>query len=159
MKDRTFRHDFQVAGVLLLVLCAAVPLLAGVKNWAVIAAAGSKLQDVSLADLSKYCKGTQKAWPDGRNFMLVVRNPNSPEMRDAMQKLFGTAGPEVKAPTTQSGESRPVMKVVDTDEDLIRTVAATPGAIGLLDVYSINSSVKVLRVEGRLPFDAGYSLK
>jgi hypothetical protein len=76
-----------------------------------------------------------------------------------MQKLFGTAGPEVKAPTTKSGESRPVMKVVDTDEDLIRTVAATPGAIGLLDVYSINSSVKVLRVEGRLPFDAGYSLK
>jgi hypothetical protein len=29
----------------------------------------------------------------------------------------------------------------------------------ILGVYSINSSVKVLRVDGKLPFDLGYSLK
>jgi len=38
-------------------------------------------------------------------------------------------------------------------------VASIPGAIGLVDVYSINSSVKVLRVDGKLPFDVGYALK
>jgi hypothetical protein len=31
--------------------------------------------------------------------------------------------------------------------------------VGIVDVYSINSSVKVLRVDGKLPFDAGYPLK
>ena len=129
------------------------------KNWAVIVSAGSKLQDVSLADLSKLCKGTQKTWPDGRSFTLVVRNPDSPEMRSAMEKLMAGTGTETKAATSKQGESRPILKVVDTDEDLIRAVGSIRGAVGLVDVYSINSSVKVLRVDGKLPFDPGYSLK
>ena len=52
-----------------------------------------------------------------------------------------------------------LVKIVDADTDLLRTVAATPGAVGIVDVYSINSSVKVLRVDGKLPFDVGYALK
>jgi len=38
-------------------------------------------------------------------------------------------------------------------------VLRTPGAAGVLDLYLINSSVKGLRVDGELPFDAGYALK
>jgi hypothetical protein len=48
---------------------------------------------------------------------------------------------------------------VGSDEELLRVVESTPGAVGILDVYSINSSVKVLRVDGKLPFDVGYALK
>jgi hypothetical protein len=138
---------------------ATIPLLAAMKNWAVVVAAGSKLQDVSLTDLSKYCKGTQKTWPDGRSFTLVVRNPDSPEMRSAMEKLMGGTGTDAKPVTARPSDSRPVLKVVDSDEDLIRAVGSIPGAVGLVDVYAINSSVKVLRVDGKLPFDPGYSLK
>ena len=57
---------------------------------------GSKLQDVTLVDLEKLCKGTQKAWPDGKSFTLVMHDPESPEMRAAVQKLFGVAPAEVK---------------------------------------------------------------
>ena len=56
-------------------------------------------------------------------------------------------------------EARLAVKIVENDEDLLRTVEATPGAVGIIDVYSINSSVKVLRVDGKLPFDLGYALK
>jgi len=39
-------------------------------------------------------------------------------------------------------------------------VESTPGgAVGILDVYSISSSVKVLRMDGKLPFDARYTFK
>ena len=51
-----------------------------------------------------------------------------------------------------------MIKIVN-DEDLMRTVEAFPGAVGLVDVYAINSSVKVLRIDGKLPFDVGFSLK
>src|SRR6266566_2607942 len=54
---------------------------------------------------------------------------------------------------------RLTVKIVENDEDLLRTVEAIPGAVGIVDVYSINSSVKVLRVDGKLPFDLGYPLK
>ena len=56
-------------------------------------------------------------------------------------------------------ESRQIVKIVESDEELLRTVEATPGAVGMVDVYSINSSVKVLRIDGKLPFDVGYALK
>jgi hypothetical protein len=133
--------------------------LARIKNMAVVVSTGSKLTDVPMADLAKLCKGTLKTWPDGKNFTLVMRDPDSPEMRGVAQKLFGATPGEIKATIAKLNESRPTVKIVDNDEDLLRTVEATPGAAGIIDVYAINSSVKVLRVDGKLPFDLGYALK
>ncbi len=160
MKNTNRRvHGLRIAAM----LCAGA-LLAGsaapaIKNMAVIASAGSKLQDVPLAELAKLCKGAQKTWADGRNFTLVMKDPESPEMHVAVQKLFGMPGGEVKSAIAKLNEARTVVRVVESDEDLLRTVEATPGAVGVLDVYAINSAVKVLRVDGKLPFDVGYALK
>ena len=142
-----------VAGLLLF------PSMAAVKNMAVIAAAGSKLQDVSLAELAKLCKGSQKTWSDGRNFTLIMKDPESPDMRIVVQKLFGMAPAELKTALAKLNESRQMLKIVENDQDLLRAVGAIPGAVGVVDVYAINSSVKVLRVDGKLPFDLGYVLK
>jgi hypothetical protein len=38
-------------------------------------------------------------------------------------------------------------------------VEAIPGAVGLVDVYSINSRVNVLKVDGKLPLEQGYFLQ
>ena len=129
-----------------------------IKNMAVVVSAGSKLADVPLADLVKYCKGTAKAWPDGKSFVIVLKNPDSPEMRVALQKLFGSST-DAKVAIAKLNESRQVAKIVDSDDDLLHSVDTIPGAVGIVDVYSINSSVKVLRIDGKLPFDVGYALK
>jgi ABC-type phosphate transport system substrate-binding protein len=130
-----------------------------IKNMAVVASAGSKLQDVTLVELAKLCKGEQKTWTDGQNFTLVIRDPESPELHVAVQKLFGIPPSEVKSAIAKLNETRALIRIVDSDEDLLRTVAATAGAVGILDVYAINSAVKVLRIDGKLPFDVGYALK
>jgi hypothetical protein len=144
-------------------LCAAAMFCgisaAAVKNMAVVISAGSKLADVPLADLVKLCKGTQKTWSDGKSFMLIIKNPEAPEMRVAVQKLFGDTGGDIKGAIAKLNETRLIVKIVSSDEELLHIVETTPGAVGILDVYSINSSVKVLRVDGKLPFDAGYALK
>jgi ABC-type phosphate transport system substrate-binding protein len=146
-----------IAMFLLALVCA--PVVPAVKNMAVVVSAGSKLADVSLAELVKYCKGGAKAWPDGKNFVLVIKDPDSSDMHVAAQKLFGASGAEARAAIAKLNESHLVVKVATSDDDLLHTVDITPGAIGIVDVYSINSSVKVLRVDGKLPFDAGYPLK
>jgi cob(I)alamin adenosyltransferase len=144
-------------------LCAgtllAVSAAPAVKNMAVVASPGSKLQDVPLAELTKLCKGTQKTWADGKSFTLVMKDPESADMHVAVQKLFGVPGSEVKSAIAKLNETRAVVRIVESDDDLLRTVEATPGAVGILDVYGINSTVKVLRVDGKLPFDVGYALK
>jgi len=159
MKDASSLRKLRVFGLAGLLLLSALPLLSAVKTWALVTASGNKLQGVSMAELARLCKGAQKNWPDGRNFTLVIHDPESPEMRGPIQKLFGVTASEVKPLVAKLNESRPVIRIVETDEALFRTVEATPGAVGLVDVYAINSAVKVLRVEGKLPFDVGYAFK
>ena len=137
----------------------AMSALPAAKNMAVVTSGGSKLNDVPMAELVKFCRGTTKAWPDGKNFAIVMKNPDAPEMHGVLAKLFGGTPAEAKAVIAKLNESHPVVKIVESDDELLRTVGATPGAIGVVDVYSINSSVKVLRVDGKLPFDVGYPLK
>lgn len=136
-----------------------MPAVPAIKNMAVIASSSSKLTDIPLADLVKFCKGTTKAWPDGKSFLIILKNPDAPEMHVPLQRLFGGSPSEAKASIAKLNETHVVVKVVDTDDDLLHAVDSTPGAIGVVDVYSINSSVKVLRVDGKLPFDVGYALK
>lgn len=156
-KTRYQRLSFAAASLLTLLL--SLPALPAVKTIAVVMSAGSRLQDVQLSELTKLCKGTQKTWVDGKSFTLVMTDPGAPEMHPAVQKLFGMTPADLRAALAKLNESRTLIKIVDSDVDLLRTVEATPGAVGIVDVYSINSSVKVLRVDGKLPFDVGYALK
>jgi ABC-type phosphate transport system substrate-binding protein len=156
---RVFRNSLQVAAILCLAVMAAIAAVPASKNMAVVVAIGSKLSDVALADLAKLCKGAQKSWPDGKNFILVMKSPESPEMRLTVLKLFGDASGDIKAAIAKVNEMRASVKIVGSEEDLLRTVEATPGTIGIVNVYAINSSVKVLRVDGKLPFDVGYAFR
>jgi hypothetical protein len=151
------RPCFVAAAILTLLL--SLPAFPAIKNIAVIMSAGAKLQDVQLSELVKLCKGTQKTWVDGKSFTLVMTDPGAPELHPAIQKLFGMAPADLKAALGKLNESRTLIKIVDNEADLLRTVEETPGAVGIVDVYSINSAVKVLRVDGKLPFDVGYALK
>ncbi|HXY26221.1 MAG TPA: hypothetical protein VEI73_16335 [Candidatus Acidoferrum sp.] len=159
MKWNGIRIRLTFVGLLCLTAMLSAAALPAIKNMAVVVSTSSKLSDVALADLAKLCRGTQKAWPDGKAFTIVVKDPQAPEMRAADEKLFGVEPTEIKALIGKLNEGRAVVKIVDSDDDLLRTVGATPGAVGIVDVYSINSSVKVLRLDGKLPFDMGYPLK
>ena len=159
MVVRVFRNLLVLAVVSYLAVMAATAAVPASKNMAVVVATGSKLSDVALADLAKLCKGTQKSWPDGKSFILVMKSPESPEMRLTVLKLFGDASGDIKAAIAKVNDSHSIVKIVGSEEDLLRTVESTPGAIGILDVYAINSSVKVLRVDGKLPFDVGYAFR
>jgi hypothetical protein len=142
-----------------LLLMLALSLSASGKKWAVIVPGGSKLQDVSFAEIVKLCRGEKQAWTDGQTFTLVMLAPGTPEMRDPVRKLFGVSSTEIGPLVGKLNGSRPFIKIVERDEDVMRAVNATPGAIGIVDVYAINSSVKVVRIDGLLPFDSGYALK
>ena len=88
-----------------------------------------------------------------------MKDPTSPEMHVAVQRLFGVAPTDAMTAIAKINEARPLIKIVASDDDVFRTVTSTPGAVGIVDVYAINSAVKVLHIDGKLPFDVGYALK
>jgi ABC-type phosphate transport system substrate-binding protein len=130
-----------------------------VKKLAVVTSTSSPLQDVQLANLVKLCNGTQKTWPNGETFKLVIEDPGAPEMGVAVRKLLGASGDSAKAAIAKLNGTREIVKIVGSDEELLQTVVATPGSVGIVDLYSVNSAVKVLKIDGRLPFDMDYELK
>src|SRR6266403_1833554 len=159
MYESYWGKSLRCAAAMLLFAFACGPAVPAIKDMAGWVSAGSQPARLPLADLVKYCKGTAKSWPDGKNFVIVLKNPDAPDMHIALQKLFGGGVSDAKVAIAKLNETRQTVRIVDSDDDLLRTVDATPGAVGIVDVYSINSSVKVLRIDGKLPFDVGYALK
>ena len=131
------------------------------KDVALIANKGNSLKGMSFPDLVKICKGQMGHWPNGRPVTLITRSPASPEMRIVLQKVYGLTADEVNQLVASANHGRtdhPAIVVVDSDESVVKKVEATPGGVGLVDVYSITGGIDVLRVGGKLPLEPGYAL-
>ena len=148
-------------GLIVALLIVGGTTLALAKDVALISNKGSAVSSVTMPDLVKLCKAQTARWPDGKTVTLVVRDPASADMRMVLEKIYGMtpqAVSELIAAANHGHASHPAIVVVPSDEDVVHKVASTPGAVGLVDVYAINSSVDVMKVAGKLPFEPGYPL-
>jgi ABC-type phosphate transport system substrate-binding protein len=125
------------------------------KHMAVIVNKGNSTENVSSGDLSKIFQTNTRKWPDGRNITLVVRDLTSSDTQEALQRLYKMTQADVK---TFVDQHKGAFVVCDSDEALLKIVESTPGALGLVDVYSITSKVNVVKVDGKLPLEQGYLL-
>lgn len=140
------------------VLCAGV---AAARDIALVANKANDASSVSMADLSKICKGQMNRWPDGKPVTLIMRDPGAPEMKLVLDKVYGMNKSDVAGLIVTANHGRanhPAIVVVGSDEDLVNKVQATPGSVGLVDVYSINGGITVLKLGGKLPLEPGYPL-
>ena len=148
--------------VLAIVLLVVVWSAAAVsKDMALVAHKSNSLTTVSLAELIKVCKGQTNRWPDGKPVTFVTRDPASAEMKIVLEKIYEMPKDEVKALIVSANHGRvnhPAIIIANSDEDLVKRVETTPGAVGLVDVYSITGGITVMRVGGKLPLEPGYLL-
>jgi phosphate transport system substrate-binding protein len=140
----------------LLLLAAGLVASCEAKQVAVIVDKTNTIGGLSTADLAKVFKFDSHKWPDGRPVILVLRDPSTPEMKTAIEKLYHMQVDEFKALLAAHASG---VIVVRSEDELLKSVEAIPGAVGLVDVYSINSRVNVLKVDGKLPLEQGYFLK
>ncbi len=144
----------------LLFLAASVSLAAA-RDLALVSNKANSLSAITLPDLVKVCKGQTNRWPDGKSVTFIMRNPSVPEMKLFLEKIYELPESQVKELIATANHGRmghPAVMVVDSDEDLVNKVASIPGAVGVVDVYAINSSVAVVKVAGKLPLEPGYLL-
>jgi ABC-type phosphate transport system substrate-binding protein len=126
------------------------------KNMAVVVDKANVTANVAAADLAKIFQSTTRKWPDGKTITVVMRDPSLPEMQQALQHLYKMSPDELKSfVATHKGS----FITADSDENLLKLVETTPGAVGLVDVYSITSHINVVKVDGKLPLEQGYALR
>jgi len=144
-----------------LLLAAASVSLASARDLAVVSNKANSLATLSLPDLVKVCKAQTNRWPDGKPVTLIMRAPSAPEMKLFLEKVYELPEAQVKDLIVSANHGRnnhPAIMIVESDEDLVNKVASIPGAVGIVDVYAINSSVSVVKLAGKLPLEPGYLL-
>ena len=145
----------------LCIFLAASISLAAARDLAVVSNKSNSVSAITVPDLVKFSKGQTNRWPDGKSVTLIMRSPSTPEMKLFLEKIYELPESQVKEIIAAANHGRmghPAVMIVDSDDDLVNKVASIPGAIGVVDVYAINSSVAVVKLAGKLPLEPGYLL-
>jgi ABC-type phosphate transport system substrate-binding protein len=119
---------------------------------AVVVNKENPVENVTAAHLAKILRAEIKKWPDGKNVVLVLHK-DSPGETETLQHLNKLSAAEWKTVLATHKDS---ILLVDTDADVLKAVQADPGAIGLVEEHSLDSSITVVKVDGKLPMESGY---
>jgi ABC-type phosphate transport system substrate-binding protein len=135
--------------------------LAAARDLALVSNKANGVSVLTVPDLIKVCKAQTNRWPDGKPVTFIMRAPSTPEMKMFLEKVYEMPEGQVReliATANHGRANHPAILVVESDEDLVNKVASIPGAVGVVDVYAINSSVAVVKLAGKLPLEPGYLL-
>jgi ABC-type phosphate transport system substrate-binding protein len=140
----------RIGTTLAFILFSLVPCFA--HHLAVVVNKDNNVGEVSAAHLARIFQAEVKTWPDGKSVVLVLHKSSTGEMA-TLERLNKMSVAQLKSLIAAHKDS---IMMVDSDVDLLTLVESTPGAIGLVEVRSIDDRVNVVRVDGKLPMEDGY---
>ena len=121
-------------------------------HMAVVVSKQNAVSAMTSAQLSKILRAETKNWPDGKAINVVLHRASAGESI-TLQRLNKMSAQQLQA---WIREHKDVIKLVDSDSDVLSYVASTPGAIGLVELHSVNDRVTVVRIDGKVPLEDGY---
>lgn len=136
-----------------LILCAAQFGFA--RDLAIVANKSNATSTVTAAELEKLLKLNVSNWPDGKKVKIFLTDPGSVESKTILPRAYKISAAEIKG---LAEAHKADIQIVSSDDIVLTMVDNNPGAIGVVNVYSINSQVKVLKIDGKLPMEQGYLL-
>jgi ABC-type phosphate transport system substrate-binding protein len=121
-------------------------------HTAVIVDKDNAIGNLTSAHLAKIVRGEVKKWSDGKNIVLVLHKESAGET-ETLEHLNKMSSVEWKSLLAAHKDS---IVFVDTDADVLKAVQSEPGAIGFIEAHSIDNTVNVVHVDGKLPMELGY---
>ena len=127
---------------------------------AVFVARGSSVQDVSLAQLKRIFTNEGDSDPSGQRYVPFNHPPHTTDRVSFDKSVLGMSADDVSQfwiDRKIRGLSGPP-RSVDSLSLLLRLVARLPGAMSYARSTQLIPDVRAVRVDGKLPGDAGYPL-
>jgi len=121
-------------------------------HMAVVVNKENNVGTVTAVHLSRIFRAEIKKWPDGKSVIIVLQK-NSAGETETLEHLNKMSDAEWKALVAAHKDS---IVIADSDAEVLKIVQSTPGAIGFVDVRSIDNTINVVRVDGKLPMESGY---
>lgn len=133
----------------------------GRESLAVIVNRANPVENLSFAELRHYFLGERTHWPNGRRVALVMRGAAHDERDAVLRLIYEMREQDFRAHFLRArftGETLDEPHLLDTTSRVANFVFLQPGAVGCVRAAELPPSAKVVRIDGRLPGDAGYRL-
>ena len=141
---------------MLLVLVASLPCAVQAKQLAIVADKANSTSNLTAAELMRIFTAHSRNWLDGKSITIVMRDPSIADMQLVVRKLMNMTPEQAHAFVLAH---RDAIMVADSDDAVLRFVSTSPGAIGVVDLYSLTQDVHVVKIDGKLPVEQGYLLR
>jgi ABC-type phosphate transport system substrate-binding protein len=82
-----------------------------------------------------------------------VLHKDSAGETETLERLAKISAAELKA---LIAAHKDFILMADSDADVLKIVQSTPGAIGFVELHSVDNTINVVRVDGKLPMESGY---
>ena len=129
-------------------------------HLAIVVNKQSSLSDISSAELARYFKAERSKTPNGVKLVVVMQEPGRPEraaaLRDILKMTEAEYGKHILH-ATFTGAVAGTPKALASSRAVIEFVGVTAGGLGYVRGDEADDSVKVLKVDGKFPGEAGYA--
>jgi len=129
---------------------------------AVVVQPDTPVSNLSLAEVRKIFLGDRQYWTANMPVVLLIRAPVARERDVVLKIIYQMSESQFKQYWIAKifrAESVSAPKVVYSNDMASDLVAALPGAIAFIDSRDVRPGTKVVRVDGRLPGEPGYTLR
>ena len=134
---------------------------------AVIVNKSNPVSAFTMADLRKILLGPRPRWTSGYEITVLMTQPGQPERSGTLKIVCGMSETDFNlhfvrslrhsdGSTNDNGYSP---KVFNSGVQLRQSVASGPNAVGFIRASEVDSSVKVVSVDGSSPGEPAYKLK
>jgi ABC-type phosphate transport system substrate-binding protein len=131
------------------------------RNLAIVVNLNNPVENLSTPELRRIFLGERGHWPNGRRITLVMLEPGWPERAAVLSAIYQMNETDFNNHFLRglfTGEVFVSPKTLATPEGVSKFIFNVPGAIGYLRETDVDKSVKVVRIDERLPSDKGYKL-
>jgi phosphate transport system substrate-binding protein len=132
------------------------------ESLAIIVNRENPIDNMSMSELRTVFLGERSHWSNGRRITLVMMETGQPERDVVVRDVCRMSESDFRRRFLQgllTGEVLVSPKTLATPVGVRKFVFNVPGAVGYLRPEDVDDSVKVIRIDGRLPGDAEYPLK
>jgi phosphate transport system substrate-binding protein len=135
-------------------------VIAQTGSVAVVVNEKNPINNLSSAELRRVFAGERHSWNGGQPVKLFVRAPGAYE-RVVLLKLLGMSETEYKRYWTAQvfrGDAQTEPVGLFSNGMQREAVVLYPGAVALVNLQDVKPGMKVLKIDGHMPSEAGYPL-
>ena len=132
------------------------------QTLAIVVNPANPVNNLSFSELRKVFLGRRSHWPNGRRIAVAMLDYGQPERETVLKDVYQMDENGFRNYFLRGmfrGEVFVSPKTLASPTIVKKFVFNAPGAIGYLRANEVDTSVKVLRIDGHLPEDKDYVLQ